>query len=170
MVLNHVYAKHGGKMVTEQNLVPTQNDKIMAALAHVSALLPFMGVIAPIVIWATQKDKSEFVAFQALQAVAYQLLMILAWFVGMGCYMFSFFGTFFTIPFAGANSSDMNPAAAPFFMLGFMIPFIVFGAIFVGGALFVIYGLIGAIQVFQGKNFRYIILGDRLANYLQKNP
>ena len=36
---------------------PTQNDKIMAALAHVSALLPMMGVIAPIIIWAIQKDK-----------------------------------------------------------------------------------------------------------------
>jgi hypothetical protein len=35
------------------SLTPTQNDKIMAGLAHVSALLPMMGVIAPIIIWAT---------------------------------------------------------------------------------------------------------------------
>jgi uncharacterized Tic20 family protein len=63
----------------------------MAALAHIAAIVPFMGVIAPIIIWATQKDKSEYVAFQSLQAVAYQLVMILAWFVGMGCYMLSSF-------------------------------------------------------------------------------
>ena len=156
-------------MTTEQGSIPGQNDKIMAALAHVSTLLPFIGVIAPIVIWVTQKDKSEYVAFQALQAIVYQLLMILSWFVGMGCYMLSVFGTFFTIPFAEANGGQVDPAVAPVFMLGFMIPFIIFGAIFLGGALFVIYGLIAAIQVFQGKDFRYIIIGNRLADYLQKS-
>lgn len=169
MGAENIQAQNGGKVTTDLNSIPSQNDKIMAALAHISALLPLMGVIAPIIIWATQKDKSEYVAFQALQAVAYQLLMILAWFVGMGCYMLSFFGTFFTIPFAGANGSEVDPAVAPVFMLGFIIPFIIFGAIFIGGALFVVYGLIGAIQVFQGKDFRYIIIGNRLANYLQKN-
>lgn len=155
--------------MTEQltSPAPAQNDKIMAALAHVSALLPLMGVIAPIVIWATQKDKSEFVAFQALQAIVYQLLMILAWFVGMGCYMLSFFLTFFlTIPFAG---SEGTPESSPLFMLGFFIPFIIFGLIFIGGAIFIIYGVTGAIMTFQGKNFRYIILGNRLASYLRKS-
>ena len=151
-------------MTTDQNTIPSQNDKIMAALAHISAILPLMGVIAPIVIWATQKDKSEFVAFQALQAVAYQLVMILAWFVGMGCYMLSFFGTFFSIPLAQGNGNEPSPL----FFLGFMVPFIVIGAMFLGSAIFIVYGLIGAIQVFQGKNFRYIIIGDRLTNYLKK--
>jgi uncharacterized Tic20 family protein len=156
-------------MTTEQNSIPSQNDKIMAALAHISAVLPFMGVIAPIVIWATQKDKSEYVAFQALQAVAYQLFMILAWFVGMGCYMLSFFTMFLGIPFAGSNGGKVDPSVAPLFALGFMIPFIIFGAIFIGGAIFIIYGIIGAIQVFQGKDFRYAIIGNRLMNYLNKN-
>ena len=155
-------------MTMEQQTVPSQNDKIMAALAHISAILPFMGVIAPIIIWATQKDKSEYVAFQALQAVAYQLLMILAWFIGMGCYMLSFFTMFLGIPFAGSSSGDIDPSVAPLFALGFVIPFIIFGAIMIVGALFILYGLFGAIQVFQGKDFRAII-GNRLANYLQNN-
>lgn len=144
---------------------PTQNDKIMAALAHVSALLPLMGVIAPIIIWATQKDKSEFVAFQALQAIAYQLLMILAWFVGMGCYMLSFFSTFLILPFAGSEDTP----GSPLFVLGFLIPFLIFGLIFIGGGLFIVYGVVGAIMALQGKNFRYAIMGKRLETYLQKN-
>jgi uncharacterized protein len=155
--------------MTEQLISPepAQNDKIMAALAHISALLPLMGVIAPIVIWATQKDKSEFVAFQALQAIAYQLLMILAWFIGMGCYMLSFFSTFLTIPFAG-NGMEGGPGSI-FFMFGFLIPFMIFGLIFLGGAIFIIYGVVGAIMTFQGKHFRYAILGKRLESYLQKS-
>ena len=87
---------------------PSQNDKIMAALAHISAVLPFVGIIAPIIIWATQKDKSEYVAFQSLQAVAYQLVMILAWFIGMGCYMISFFTMFLRITFSGGPAKPTH--------------------------------------------------------------
>ena len=54
---------------------PSQDERIMAGLAHISAILPMMGMVAPIVIWVTQKDKSKFVSFQALQAVSYQLAM-----------------------------------------------------------------------------------------------
>jgi uncharacterized Tic20 family protein len=104
-------------MTTEQESILSPNDKFMAALAHVSAVFSFMGVIAPIIIWTTQKDKSGFVAFQALQAIAYQLLMILAWFVGIGCYMLSFFTMFLGIPFARSNGGKVDPSVAPFFHL-----------------------------------------------------
>ncbi len=144
---------------------PIQNDKIMAALAHISAMLPMMGVIAPIIIWATQKDKSEYVAFQALQAIVYQLLMIFAWFVGMGCYMLSFFSTFLTLPLA--SGSESNPES-PLFMLGFIFPFLIFGGMFIGGAIFVLYGVVGAVMTFQGKDFRYAVIGNRLANYMEQ--
>src|SRR5512139_2065695 len=129
-------------MTNFDSLTPTQDERVMAALSHASALLPMMGVIAPIVIWVTQKEKSKYVAFQSLQALAYQLCMIAAWFVGMGCYMLSFFGTFITVPFTSpADGQSANPLLG----LAFIIPFLVFGAIFVGGFLFVIYGIIGAI-------------------------
>ncbi len=141
---------------------PSSNDKIMAALAHVSAMMPMIGVIAPIVIWATQKDKSEFVAFQAIQAVAYQLLMVFLYFVGMGCYM----GSFFLMFPAGilSSGSDVNPGALLFF-----VPFLVFGCILLGGFFFVIYGIVAAILTFQGRDFRYVFLGNWIANYLSKN-
>jgi uncharacterized Tic20 family protein len=142
---------------------PTQDERVMSALAHISVLLPLMGVIAPIVIWVTQKDKSQYVAFQSLQALAYQLTMIVAWFIGMGCYMLSFFGTFLTIPFASGPTQSLSPL----FSLGFMIPFFVFGVIMIGGFLFVIYGVIGAVMCFQGKPFRYWIIGRQVERFMQ---
>jgi len=149
--------------------MPVQDERIMAALAHVSALLPFMGVIAPIVIWATQKDKSAYVRFQALQAVAYQLTMILAWVVGMGCYMCSFFLTFGGLAATTSSSSEaVNGPAAFLGILAFAIPFVVFGLIFVGGIAFVLYGLVGAVQTLGGKNFHYIIIGKRVERFLQE--
>ena len=152
-------------MNPEQNSLPNQNDKIMAALGHISVFLPLIGLIAPIIIWTTQKEKSKYVAFQALQAIAYQLVMILAYFIAMGCYMVSFFATFLTIPFASESS---NPSAGPIGMLGFVIPFLIFGFIFIGGGLFILYGIIGAVFAIQGKDFRYFIIGDRVASFLEK--
>jgi uncharacterized Tic20 family protein len=139
----------------------TQNDRIMAALAHVTAILPMMGIVAPIVIWATQKDKSEFVAFQALQAVAYQLTIILAWFIGMGCYMCSFFGMFIAGPFSASSGSDV-----PVEMIGMFFPLLVMGIMMLGSFVFIVYGVIAAIRLIQGKDFRYIVIGDRIKSYL----
>ncbi len=151
-------------MTNFDSLTPTQDERVMAALSHASALLPMMGVIAPIIIWVTQKEKSRYVAFQSLQALAFQLSMIAAWFVGMGCYMLSFFGTFITIPF---TTPPDGQSANPLFGLAFMIPFLVFGAIFIGGFVFVVYGIIGAIMTFQGKPFRYIVIGKRVERFMQ---
>jgi len=141
---------------------PTQDERIMAALAHASALLPMMGIIAPIVIWVTQKEKSKYVAFQSLQALAYQLTMIVAYFVGMGCYMLSFFATFITAMSSG-NSRSIDPISG----LGFIFAFLVFGAIFVGGFFFVIYGVVGTVKTFQGKPFRYVIIGKKVENFMK---
>jgi uncharacterized Tic20 family protein len=146
--------------------LPTQDERIMAALSHVSALLPMMGVIAPIIIWVTQKEKSQYVAFQALQAMTYQLAMIAAWFVGMGCYMCSAFGTFATIPFMSSSGSSQSDN--PLFILPFLFPFTVFGAIFIGGFFFIVYGVIGAIMAFQGKPFRYFIIGNRVERFMEQ--
>jgi len=151
-------------MTNFDTLSPTQDERVMAALSHGSALLPMLGIIAPIIIWVTQKEKSKYVAFQSLQALAYQLIMIAAYFVAMGCYMLTFFGTFLTMPFASSSNSQ---SVDPIFGLAFMIPFLVFGAIFIGGFFFVAYGIIGAIMVIQGKPFRYIIIGNKVESYMQ---
>ena len=156
----------GGQVMTNTDSpTPTQDERVMAGLSHVSALLPLMGIIAPIVIWVTQKEKSKYVAFQSLQALAYQLVMVLAWFIGMGCYMLSFFGTFISIPFA--SSSGNSQSVSPLFGLAFLIPFLVFGLIFLGGFAFMIYGFIGAVLAFQGKPFRYAVIGRRVEHFMQ---
>jgi uncharacterized Tic20 family protein len=150
-------------MTNFDKLTPAQDARVMAALSHASALLPMMGVIAPIIIWVTQKEKSQYVAFQSLQALTYQLSMIVAYFFGMGCYMLSFFGTFIAMPFASSSSQNIDPL----FGLAFIIPFLVFGFIFIGGFIFVAYGIVGAVMAFQGKPFRYIVIGKRVEKFMQ---
>lgn len=146
---------------------PTQDDRIMAALAHATALLPFMGIVAPILIWTTQKDKSPFVSFQALQALVYQLTMLLAWFLGMFCYMCSFFGSFLGIAAAPAAEESADPLSLLLFLIPTFFPFIIFGLIFLGGIAFITYGLVAAVMILQGRDFRYVIIGQRLERYLR---
>ncbi len=146
-------------------LMPSQDERVMAALAQISVLVPFLGVVAPIVIWVTQKDKSRYVAFQSLQAIAFQLTMILAWFIGMGCYMCSFFSMFLAIPLA--SSTESSQSISPLFGVTMFTPFLVMGLMFLGGFLFILYGIIAAVMTFQGKPFRYAVIGRRVEQFLQ---
>jgi uncharacterized Tic20 family protein len=152
-------------MTDLDSLTPSQDERVMAALAQISVLVPLLGVIAPIVIWVTQKDKSRYVAFQSLQAIAFQLTMIFAWFVGMGCYMCSFFSMFLAIPFG--SSIESSQSVGPLFVLPFFTPFLAMGLMFLGGFLFILYGIVAAVMTFQGRPFRYAIIGRRVEQFLQ---
>jgi uncharacterized Tic20 family protein len=153
----------------------TQDERILAALAHASVILPFWGLIGAIAVWATQREKSRFVSFQALQGVAYQLSLILLGFLGGACYMCSFLGMFLTMPagiFAMEGISGPNTTGGLVAMLITFIttffPFCVMGIFVLIGATFVIYGLYGAVRVLQGHDFRYAIIGPRLEAYLSR--
>jgi uncharacterized Tic20 family protein len=157
-------------MTDLQPPTPTPDERVLAALSHVSVLLPLVGVIAPIVIWVTQREKSKFVAFQSLQAMVYQLTIIVGWILSWGCYMCSFFGIF-TGMFLGA-SLESSGSGETFAILASLLPLLVFGVIMVFGIAFIIYGVVGAVMAFQGKPFRYIIIGERVERFMQsgQNP
>ncbi len=144
------------------SLLSPQDERIIAALAHISVLLPLIGVIAPIVIWVTQKERSRFVAFQALQAIAYQLLLVLIWFGGMACYMGSFVLTIFGGVILSARIT--GPGVA------FFLPFVLLFGILLLMLVFVIYGIVAAVLTFQGKDFRYALIGQWVERYTQRTP
>ena len=139
----------------------------MAALSHLSAILPMWGIIAPIIIWATQREKSAYVRFQSLQALAYQLSIILLWFAGFGCYFLSFFAMFLGIA-AFADTFEQSGPPGAFFLLFPGLPFCIMGTVFFLSFLYVVYGLIGAVMTLQGRSFRYAIIGARIERFLQR--
>ena len=140
---------------------PSQDERIMAALSHGAVLIPIWGIVIAVIVWITQKDKSKYTAFQSLQALVYQLFIPLVWFLGMGCYMLSFFASFLTIPIAGSSSSNWP------FGLMMLVPFATLFTVLIGELAFIVFGLVGAVMVLRGKDFRYIILGRLLERYMQ---
>lgn len=66
-------------MATDQDATPSSDERLMATLAH------SLGLLVDLIIWATQKDKSRFVRFQAMQAVAYDLAVGVLFVALVGC-------------------------------------------------------------------------------------
>lgn len=137
----------------------------MAALSHIAIVLFFMGAIVPIIIWVTQKEKSSYVAFQALQAAVLQITMILTYFVTMLCYFCSFSSFFLGVLLVTADETLGEIAFAGMFAIQFLL----FGLMFVSWFAFIIYGIVGAVMTLQGKEFRYFIIANRLEKYLMRN-
>lgn len=153
----------------------TQDERILAALAHASVILPFWGLIGSIVIWATQRERSSFVGFQALQGVAYQMILVLGGFAGGACYACSFFGLFLLTPvgvLAAEGMADPNTTgglvAVLIALATTFFPFCILGLFVLIGFAFVLYGLYGAVRVLQGHHFRYAVVGRRLEEYLNR--
>jgi uncharacterized Tic20 family protein len=131
-------------------------NRLLAALAHGSVAAQGVGILVGILVFITQREKSRYAAFQALQAALYQLIsfiiMIILWVIWGVLYGLSM------IPLI--IQAETNPDAAPpvifwIAMLSMVIPFIYM--IVVG-----MYGLWGGIRTWQGKDFRYFILGGML--------
>lgn len=145
-----------------EKIMPTQDDKLISALAHGAVLLPMWGLIASALIWVTQREKSAFVRQQAAQAIAWQVALIAVFMLGMGCYMASFF-----LLIGGAaltNGFDGAAGPPPFFF----IPVGVMGLIFVMFFVFIIGGVWAAVRNLQGRPFRYPLIGAWVESFLAK--
>lgn len=136
---------------------PTSDEKIMAALAHASVLLSFLGPIGPTLIWAFQRTKSKYVRYHALQAMGYQSLLFWIWIIGIFVVVFGavFLMVILEVIFMDSTSSDMP--FAPFIMQ----PIIVLGMFGLWGVFFII-GVIGAVFCIMGRDFNYPVIGTWL--------
>jgi len=126
-----------------QQISPS-DERMWAMLAHLSVLLNlitgFIGPLAALLIYLIYKDRSKYVAYQSLQALIFQLI----WWVGAGilaglAWLISGILTMVVI----------GCCLMPFALL---ISFIPIGAL--------VYGVIGAIETSQGKDFKYWLIGD----------
>ena len=145
---------------------PTQDERVMAAVAHATIIFSAVGLIGPLIIWGTQREKSPFLALQALQAAAYQFLLLLGGLLAGALYMCSFL----SMPITALLSAPFDERAAvclPF--LGFSCTFGLLFLLMLAWLAYVGYGLFGALSVLQGTDFRYAFLGSRLESYLEQS-
>ncbi len=148
-------------MTPQENPTPTSDERLMATLAHV------LGPIVALIIWATQKDKSRFVRFQAMQAIAFDVGIIVVFFLLGGCLAMIVFGaTFLGMAGAVAASGNDNGLSGLLGMLFGLIPLGGFCIIFLLAFGVLAARIIAAVRVYQGKNYHYPWLGDRVEKML----
>jgi uncharacterized Tic20 family protein len=142
------------------NTSPTTEERIWAVLSHLSVLAFGMGMLLPIIGWSEQRRKSKYASFQCLQALGYQSLGYTVWLLS---YLFGFIGIIiFVIVMsfrAEQNGQAFDPTAGPAMALVYIV---IFGSL----GLYMLLPLLAAIACGFGREFRYPVLGNRLAKYL----
>jgi len=137
----------------------SENERTWAALAHASTLLNLAapglgGIIASLVIYLSYKERSTWVAFQALQATLFQLLQLATVIIIVGgSWVIGFIFSFITIGFGAL-------IAVPVMFITFFL-----GAVILLAGM--IYGIYGAFQVNQGKDFIYFWAGNWAAQIMK---
>jgi uncharacterized Tic20 family protein len=144
------------------NTTPTTEDRVWAVISHLSALAFGMGIVLPIIGWSDQRRKSNYASFHNLQALGYQSLGFTIWVLSF--LLLIVIASILLLIMAGAgrgNNTDEVPVAG---MIVFFI--IVFGLF----ALYLVLPILAAVACAVGRDFRYPIMGDRLARYLDYKP
>ena len=136
----------------------SQEERLLAAMAHSGALLPFLGFIIPLHIWITQRDWSKFVQFHAVQALIYQLAMPSTF---SAVYLLGIWGLYGSM----LDSLPDRLSAIPSGLL--TLRCVLVGMVLIGWGLTLILGLLGASRILAGRDFLYPLVGRWLVHYME---
>lgn len=133
----------------------TSEERLMAMLSHLSLL--FGGIVLPIILWATQKDKSPFIRYHALQSIFFQLayIVILVFLIVVFVLLAIFLGLGFGLITATSTSGSGELSIA--FVL-FIILF--YGLIFVSAFGAMGYEIYLAVKSYHGAYTKIPIIGN----------
>jgi uncharacterized Tic20 family protein len=148
--------------VSEQTTtIISSDERLLATIAH------FFGLLVALIIWMLQKDKSQYVRFQSVQALAFDFVVAIFGVVFSICLMGVMFLGVAGGVFAITNSSSPEGAAPLFFMIPTLFPFVTFACIVPYSLLLLIIRAFAAGSVLTGREFRYPILGKLVENFLE---
>jgi uncharacterized Tic20 family protein len=129
----------------------TQEERLLAMLAHAAIITVTMAPLAGILIYVTQKEKSAYAAGQALQAAAYQLAGLLVITLAWVLWTIFYFLTFIPIMRAPEQYPDAPPPIFWIGLISMVCPMLLMGA-------WGLYGLYGALRAWSGADFRYAFI------------
>jgi uncharacterized Tic20 family protein len=153
----------GTRPLIAMNSIPTTEDRIWAVISHLSALAFGMGIALPIVGWADQRRKSSYASFQNLQALGYQTLGFTVWALSS----LAIIGIAASILLALSGSEQSNQNVDGVLQRWIIILSIVIFGLF---AVYFLLPILAAVACGLGRDFRYPLMGDRLARYVEYDP
>lgn len=152
---------------TLEERVPS-DEWTAAALAHASVLLTLVlamvggigllvGPAIPLVMYLGYREKSRFVAFHALQALAYQV-------AGVVFFLVLVVVTVAWVTIAWTVSGLLSAALIGLLLIPFALVLTLLTVLLLVciPIAWLGYGLVAAYQVYQGRDFRYRLIGEWL--------
>ena len=143
-------------------------DNWVSGICHSTAILQLWGIVTPLIVWFTQKERSAKLRFQALQAAIYQLIAFAAYMIGTVAYMaFIFIMIFGLMMFSGSPASpnsELSPAAGIISMLFFAILMIFWLIIMIAMPIYYLLAGAASILTIRGKDFKYPIIGGIISS------
>lgn len=129
---------------TGQMPLSQSDERQWAMFAHLGVLVNlvsgFLGPLVPLIIYMVYKERSRYVAYQSLQALIFQLI----WWVGGG--ILTGVAWFIT---GLLSAVVIGILCIPFACIISAMPLVALG-----------YGVYGGVQVSQGQDFKYWLVGD----------
>jgi len=149
----------------ETPLSEAGEDRYLAAIAHSTAIVAPCGAIFPLLIWATQKDRSPFLRFQSVQAALFQVIGAAAYLVGLLFYVIFVFGI---MGLAGIAASFSRSQIIPPALVLLLIPILCLIFLFFGlGPLYLCLASWASYCILRGQDYRYPLLGRILARRME---
>jgi len=143
---------------------PTTEERIWAVVSHLSAITFGMGILLPVIGWSEQRRKSNYASFQCLQALGYQSLgytiWLLTYLVVMIILLIILVAVFGSI---GESGRRVDAIVG----IGMSVFFIVVIGFF---GVYLLFPVIAVVSCALGRDYRYPVMGDRLARYLGFDP
>jgi uncharacterized Tic20 family protein len=148
-------------------------ERFVAAMSHGSAILMLWGVLTPLAVWITQKNRSPYLRFQGLQATVYQLLSIFGYVAFMAIYILMFVVVFAIVTFGSdsiVNGSDDTGTIVTIVFLVMALVILLIAILFsLALPTYHLFAMIAGIQILKGKNYRYPVLGNFIARRMKPN-
>ena len=145
-----------------------KEEQFVAAMSHASAILFMWGVLSPLALWITQKDRSPYLRFQGLQAAIYQLLALVGYFAFMFVYIASFVAMFAIIAIVESNGAGSGNSVTAIVLLIFMLVMMLMWLVFMLALpTYHLFAMIAGIQILKGRDYRYPWLGNFLARRMK---
>lgn len=141
----------------------SSQDRILSALVHLTALSFGNLSFLPVILWSENRRHSATLRFQILQALGYQVLGYTLWAIGLLFLVLLSFLGLLTLSGLVPNLAQNESLSVAFSMFTVVL---LLGAM----GLFLLPPLLGVLLCGMGKDFRYPLLGNRLARALGYDP
>ncbi len=149
-----------------EGYVPTQDERTLACITHLTVFVSSIGFLIAIGLWIYLHTRRTYpyAAFQAGQAVLYQLVVMFLTFLVLGFVLIFFFGA------AGLGLAAGSAGGEAAFGVVMVMSVLVFMAIIVILTLaFYIYAVFAAVRSYQARPFRIPVVSS-LADLISPMP